>query len=41
VDGGETPGGVASTIVDCTTNPPRLLRVGAIPEEDILPYLGT
>jgi L-threonylcarbamoyladenylate synthase len=39
VDGGESPGGVASTIVDCTTQPPKILRVGAIPEEDILPYL--
>ncbi|MER3544861.1 MAG: threonylcarbamoyl-AMP synthase [Chloroflexota bacterium] len=39
IDGGETPGGVASTIVDCTTQPPRILRVGAIPVEEILPYL--
>lgn len=39
VDGGETPGGVASTIVDCTTQPPKILRVGAIPEEDILAHL--
>lgn len=39
IDGGETPGGVASTIVDCSTQPPRILRVGAIPVEEILPYL--
>ena len=30
VDGGPSPGGEASTIVDCTTTPGRLLRLGAI-----------
>ncbi len=39
IDGGETPGGIASTIVDCTVQPPKILRVGAIPVEEILPYL--
>jgi L-threonylcarbamoyladenylate synthase len=29
VDGGPTPGGPASTIVDATVDPPRLLRPGA------------
>ncbi len=33
LDGGPTPGGVPSTIVDCTSDPPRLLRPGAIPKE--------
>jgi L-threonylcarbamoyladenylate synthase len=33
VDGGPCPGGVPSTILDCTTDPPRLLRAGAIPTE--------
>ena len=31
VDGGPCPGGVPSTILDCTADPPRVLRVGAIP----------
>jgi L-threonylcarbamoyladenylate synthase len=29
VDGGRTPGGVPSTVVDATLDPPRLLRPGA------------
>jgi tRNA threonylcarbamoyl adenosine modification protein (Sua5/YciO/YrdC/YwlC family) len=35
VDGGFTPGGLPSTLVDATTDPPRLLRAGAFawPEE--------
>jgi tRNA A37 threonylcarbamoyladenosine synthetase subunit TsaC/SUA5/YrdC len=35
MDGGRSPGGVPSSIVDCTLPVPRLLRVGAIPEEAI------
>ena len=31
VDGGETPGGMPSTIVDATVEPPLLLRAGAFP----------
>ena len=31
VDGGTTPGGLASTLVDATQDPPRLLRAGAFP----------
>jgi L-threonylcarbamoyladenylate synthase len=30
VDGGDCPVGVASAIVDCTSEPPRILREGAI-----------
>jgi L-threonylcarbamoyladenylate synthase len=30
LDGGRAPGGVASTVVDCASGPPRLLRTGAI-----------
>jgi L-threonylcarbamoyladenylate synthase len=30
VDGGETPGGVPSTVVNCVADPPRILREGAI-----------
>ena len=29
VDGGTTPGGLASTLLDATVNPPRVLREGA------------
>jgi L-threonylcarbamoyladenylate synthase len=35
LDGGPAPIGVESTIVDCTTEPPQLLRPGGIPREDI------
>ena len=30
VDGGPCPGGIESTVVDCTVEPPRLLREGAV-----------
>jgi L-threonylcarbamoyladenylate synthase len=30
LDGGETPGGVPSTVVDCTTDQIKILREGAI-----------
>lgn len=35
LDGGECSIGVESTIVDCTTNPPQILRAGAITAEKI------
>src|SRR5438045_2534578 len=35
LDGGTTPGGVASTIVDCTTDQVKILREGAISEAEI------
>jgi L-threonylcarbamoyladenylate synthase len=35
IDGGRCPGGVESSVVDCTVDPPRLLREGAISWEDI------
>ena len=35
LDGGPSPIGVESTIVDCTTDPPQLLRAGGIPTEDV------
>ena len=31
VDGGRTPGGLASTLLDATVDPPRVLREGAFP----------
>lgn len=35
LDGGRCPGGVPSTVVDCTQTPPAILRQGAISEQDI------
>ena len=35
VDGGPVPGGRASTVVDCSTDVPRIAREGAIPAERI------
>ena len=39
LDGGPTPIGVESTIVDCTVEPPQILRPGGIPTEDIVRLL--
>jgi L-threonylcarbamoyladenylate synthase len=36
LDGGIAPGGLPSTIVDCTVEPPRVLRSGPIASADIL-----
>jgi L-threonylcarbamoyladenylate synthase len=36
IDGGATPGGKGSTILDVTVSPPRVLREGAIPGDRIL-----
>jgi L-threonylcarbamoyladenylate synthase len=36
LDGGPCPGGVPSTVVDCTQTPPVILRQGAVSEQDIL-----
>lgn len=35
IDGGRVRGGVPSTVVDCTVQPPAILRVGAISEAEI------
>ncbi len=35
LDGGPCPGGVPSTVVDCTQSPLAILRLGAISEADI------
>jgi L-threonylcarbamoyladenylate synthase len=35
LDGGTTPGGVSSTVVDCTTEQVKILREGAIARSDI------
>ena len=39
LDGGPARGGPASTVVDCTSPRPRVLRVGAIPLDAIEPLL--
>ena len=41
LDGGTTPGGVSSTIVDCTTDQLKILRQGAISEAQIESVLAT
>lgn len=41
VDGGKTPGGLSSTIVDLTSEKPKIIREGAIPRSKLMKYLGT
>ena len=36
IDGGETPGGIPSTVVDCTVDPPTLIREGPISIVEVL-----
>ncbi len=36
IDGGKTPGGVPSTLVDCTTSELKVLREGPVSLEDLL-----
>ncbi len=40
IDGGKTPGGVPSTVVDCTGIEPRILRLGPVSEDEIRSVLG-
>jgi L-threonylcarbamoyladenylate synthase len=35
IDGGRCPGGVPSTVLDLNLTPPRLLRAGAIPVDEL------
>ena len=35
IDGGQTPGGSGSTIIDVTTDPPAILREGVIPKYEL------
>jgi L-threonylcarbamoyladenylate synthase len=39
LDGGAAHGGPASTVVDCTADLPRVLRVGAVPLERVIAIL--
>jgi len=41
IDGGRSPGGRPSTVVDMTVDPPAIRRVGAIAEEALRPYLSS
>jgi L-threonylcarbamoyladenylate synthase len=41
VDGGPAHGGPASTVVDCTVDPARILRVGAVPEQAVRACLAS
>jgi L-threonylcarbamoyladenylate synthase len=40
IDGGPAHGGPASTVVDCTVDPVRILRVGAVAEEAVVASLA-
>jgi L-threonylcarbamoyladenylate synthase len=40
IDGGPSPVGVESTIVDCTVDPPQVLRPGAISEDEVARLVG-
>ncbi len=40
IDGGKTPGGAPSTILDLTRDTPVILREGQIPAADVLAVLG-
>jgi L-threonylcarbamoyladenylate synthase len=40
LDGGKTPGGVPSTVVDCIGAEPKVLRAGPIPKSEILEVSG-
>lgn len=41
VDGGKTPGGIPSTVVDCTSDEIKILREGPISLEEILSKLSS
>jgi L-threonylcarbamoyladenylate synthase len=41
VDGGPAHGGPASTVVDCTVDPVRILRVGAVSEDEVAACLAS
>ncbi len=39
LEGGETAGGLGSTVLDVTSDPPEILRSGAVSEADLSPFL--
>jgi L-threonylcarbamoyladenylate synthase len=40
LDGGPCPGGIESTVVDVTVDPPVILRQGAVPATDLAEFLN-
>ena len=40
IDGGPSPGGRPSTVIDCTQDPPKILRLGAVSRAEIERVLG-
>jgi L-threonylcarbamoyladenylate synthase len=40
IDGGETPGGLGSTVLDLTKSPPQIVRQGMIRREDLENVVG-
>jgi L-threonylcarbamoyladenylate synthase len=40
IDGGRCPGGTPSTVVDCTVEPPRIVREGAVSHEELVRAAG-
>lgn len=40
LDGGRTPGGLGSTVLDVSSSIPRIIRQGAISEADLAPFMG-
>jgi len=41
LDGGRCPGARPSTVIDCTVEPPRMVREGAISREELVRAAGT
>jgi len=41
LDDGQCPGGIESTVLDLTSNPPRILRPGMVTQADLEPIIGT
>jgi L-threonylcarbamoyladenylate synthase len=41
LDGGRCPGARPSTVIDCTVDPPRIVREGAISREELVRAAGT
>ena len=41
IDGGPCPGARPSTVIDCTVEPPRIVRAGAITREELVRAAGT
>jgi L-threonylcarbamoyladenylate synthase len=40
LDGGKTPGGIPSTVVDCVGPEPQIVRIGPISEGDVMSVIG-